>query len=228
MDLPVWQGLYDELRDENFVVIAVAMDSRGDEAARPWIEQSQATYPCLIDQEHRVAALYNMVNVPQAVWIDEEGRIVRPTEVAGTNDAFRAMDRTKFTIPDEEAARLRHDRGVYLDALRDWVRNGPASEFVWDEDDARRRVALPDASVAEANAAFRLGQHLRRAGNESEGDAFLQHAINLRPESWNFWRQTADLEEVGKSGGPEFWARVDALGKDKYYAPVDMEGMSGG
>ena len=29
-------------------------------------------YPCLIDEKHRVGELYNMVNVPTAVWINEE------------------------------------------------------------------------------------------------------------------------------------------------------------
>ena len=58
------------------MIIAVAMDSRED-AARPWIKEAAPSYPALIDRDHRVADLYNMVNVPQAVWIDEEGHIVR-------------------------------------------------------------------------------------------------------------------------------------------------------
>ena len=27
------------------------------------------------------------------------------------------------------------------------------------------------------------------------------------------WRQAADLEEVGKASGPDFWKRVKALGE---------------
>jgi len=42
---------------------------------------------------------------------------------------------------------------------------------------------------------------------------------------WNIWRQTAAVDERGLAAGPEFWARVDALGSRRYYAPVDMEGM---
>src|SRR5688572_15906176 len=98
MDLPVWQGLYEELKDEGFTPIAVALDTRGPEAARPWIEAAKPGYPCLVDEEHLVGALYGTVNVPTAVWIDEEGRIVRPPETAGTNDSFRAMDRTTFSL----------------------------------------------------------------------------------------------------------------------------------
>ena len=78
----MWQELADSLKDENFAIVAVAEESRGAEHARQWIEQAKATYWCLIDTDHRVAALYGMVNVPQCVWIDEAGRIVRPPENA--------------------------------------------------------------------------------------------------------------------------------------------------
>ncbi len=226
MDLPVWQELYADVQDENLMVIAVAMDSRGAEAARPWIEQARAEYVCLVDPEHHVADLYNMVNVPQAVWIDESGQIVRPTEVSGTNEGFRQMDRTTFAMPEEQVQRAQQDRGVYVAALRDWVSKGVDSAFAWSADEVHARMQPPSDDVAWANANFRLGQYLRQHGNVAEGDGFLHEAIRLRPESWNFWRQTADLEEIGKSGGPEFWARVDALGDDHYYAPVEMPGMS--
>ena len=68
MDLPVWEGLYQELKDKNFVVVAVALDSEPG-AAEPWIEKASPTYPALIDREHLLAELYDMVNVPSAVWI---------------------------------------------------------------------------------------------------------------------------------------------------------------
>jgi hypothetical protein len=39
------------------------------------------------------------------------------------------------------------------------------------------------------------------------------------------WRQRAGVTELGLASQPDFWARVDALGARKYYAPVDMKGM---
>ena len=75
----MWQAIYDDLKDSGFTVIAVAMDDA--EAARPWIEQADPGYPCLIDQDHLLAGLYHMVNVPQAAWIDEKGELVRPVEL---------------------------------------------------------------------------------------------------------------------------------------------------
>ena len=86
----MWQKLYSELQDQNFTIITVAMESRGAKSAGGPIRKSKATHPSLIDEDHLVADLYNMVNVPQAVWIDEEGRIVRPTEVPGRQASGRS------------------------------------------------------------------------------------------------------------------------------------------
>jgi hypothetical protein len=38
--------------------------------------------PCLVDQDHLTAELYNLVNGPQAFWINEAGRMVWPPETA--------------------------------------------------------------------------------------------------------------------------------------------------
>jgi hypothetical protein len=53
----VWQQLADSLKTEKFAIVAVAEESRGAEHARPWIEQANASYWCLIDVDHRVASL---------------------------------------------------------------------------------------------------------------------------------------------------------------------------
>src|SRR5205807_8495552 len=78
----------------------------------------------LTDTEHRRDDLYNRVNVPQAVWIDEKGAIVRPPETAGSTDHFRRMDlKTRTMSPEDQAARLAA-RQAYLDAVRAWVNTG--------------------------------------------------------------------------------------------------------
>lgn len=98
------------------MVVAVAEESRGAEHARPWIEQANSSYWQLIDVEHRLSDLYNLLNVPQAVWIDEQGRIVRPPETAGSTDHFRRMNLATRTLsPEDQAARLAA-RQAYLDA----------------------------------------------------------------------------------------------------------------
>jgi hypothetical protein len=215
----VWQALYEELKDKGFMVVAVAQESRGAEHARPWIEQAKSSYWQLIDTEHRLEDLYNLVNVPQAIWIDEQGRIARPPETAGSTDHFRRMDLKTRTMTAEDQAERLAARQTYLDAVRAWVSTG-AHALPAD----RARASLPKVTpeIAEARARFRLGLWLRANGRAAEGDRQMAEASRLHPDSWSLWRQAADLNEVGKASGPEFWKRVQALGDRPYYPPPKL------
>lgn len=220
--------MYDEVKDEDFIIIAVAEESRGKETACEWIEAAQPTFVTLIDTDHHVADLYNMVNVPQSVWIDENGRIVRPTEIAGSHDGWRSMNREDLSMPEKSAAIVAKAQETYVNAVRDWAKNGAASKHAFSEAQVRAHMNLPSAEVALANANFRLGRYLHANGNEAEGKAFLQAAVELRPESWNIYRQAMNLREIGPMGfaaDQDFFARVDALGSGRYYPPPDIEGF---
>lgn len=221
MDLPVWQAMYQELGTQGFVPITVAFDSAGSAAAGQWIRAANPTYPCLIDQRHIVAELYDMVNVPTAVWIDERGKIVRPSEPAGVSDAFRKMNRQNFSIPPDALADLQSRRKAYQDAIRDWVANGSASKFALSGSEVLRRMHTPDDSQVRAAANFRLGEYLYQSGHQKCAQKYFAEAKRLRPESWNYKRQTWALEDPMKAGGPEFWAAVDALGEGKYYPSAE-------
>jgi len=221
MDLPVWQALYEELRDEGFVVLAVSFDSRAPDQSRQWIESANLTYPALLDPEHEVADLYNMVNVPNAVWVDEDGRIVRPSETAGAGDEWRTI--TKESMPaDLERMKERRDR--YVQALRDWVRNGPAAAAALrrDEAAARAKAQAHTAEDALGFAHFRFGIWLAGQGRDAESQEHLEEAISLKPDSWAFKRQRWELQEIGKAGGPEFRDAVNALGTEPYYPQPDI------
>ena len=197
--------------------IAIAFDSGGNAATEPWIKAAKPTYPCLIDRRHVVAELYDMVNVPTAVWIDERGKIVRPSEPAGVTDAFRKMNRTNFSIPTDAMAELQAKRKACQDALRDWVANGSKSKFALSEAEVLRRMHTPDDNQVRAAANFRLGEYLFEQGHAAAAQKYFEEAKRLRPESWNYKRQAWALEDPMKPGGPEFWAAVDSLGDVKYY-----------
>lgn len=220
----MWQKLYDTLKDQGFTVIAIAMDSEAD-AARPWIEAVTPDYPALIDRAHRVAELYNMVNVPQAVWINEAGKIVRPAENAGAYEGFRAMDLETWTIPEDEVTAIVKAQATYFSAVADWVRYGAACGHIYDADQAKAHTSLPSRNSAQAHCYFRLGQYLLRHGRTAEASVHFGEASRLHPESWNIWRQAAEKNETGLNNSAEFWARVEALGDSYYYPPVDIKGM---
>jgi len=213
MDLPVWQALQEDLAEEAFTVIAVSFDTRAPDQSRPWIEAAKPTYPSLLDPEHHVADLYNMVNVPNAVWIDEDGRIVRPAETAGTGDEFRTM---LTGIAPEDLERMRDRRNAYVQAIKDWVR-GERDVTVTD---TTRAAHSPED--AQAFAHFRFGTWLWHQGRAEEAQAQLAEAKRLKPDSWAFKRQSWELEEIGKAGSPAFWSAVEALGDAAYYPEAQV------
>jgi hypothetical protein len=224
----VWQKLYEELREQDFMIVAVAMDSRGESAVRGPITKAgksakagksgeAATYTSLIDRDHLVAELYNMVNVPQAVWIDEAGRIVRPSEISGAVMSFNFR-------------KIRRTREIYLAAIRDWVSKGAASEYVLSAEEARAELPAFTQDIAEAHAHFHLGRFLwEEGGARKRGEAadFLRRAVELHPDSWNFFRQMKNLEHILGSGGPEFMRRVRQARKAgrAYYPLPRMRSM---
>ncbi len=201
------------------MVVAVAEESRGAEHARPWIDQAKSDYWQLIDTEHRLEDLYTLVNVPQAIWIDEKGTIVRPPETAGSTDHFRRMDlKTRSMSPKDQEERLAA-RQAYMEAVRAWVTTG---KYTLAGDAARAALPKVTPQIAQARARFRLGVWLRANGRAAEGDRQMAEASRLYPESWSLWRQAADLDEVGKASGPDFWKRVQALGDKPYYPPPKL------
>ncbi len=225
LDLPVWQSLMEQTEGEPFTVIAVALDE--PEAARPWIEAASPAYPCLIDREHRLADLYHLTNVPQAVWIDEAGRIVRPPENAGSTDGFRDRDPQTQEIAPAALAERHRAKQVYAAAVLDWARHGAASRHALDAARVAERLRAPDDAVAEAHARFRLAQVLQREGQADEARTHFDEASRLHPQSWAIWRQSAGKDQRGLATLPDFWARVEALGDRPYHRPVDLEGLAG-
>lgn len=206
--MPGWQAIYQELKEKNFTLISVALDSKGAEAAGPWIRAANPEHPSLIDVKHQVAALYNMVNVPTAVWIDEEGQIVRPNEVAFVDN--RWIEYTKS------------DMGPYVAGLRDWVERGPASRFALSRGELIRRMALPTAQHALAAANFRLGEYLQKLGHWEDAIPYFKQAQALHSESWCYKRQAWVLSDAEKYYGTSFKKEVEALGGKPYYAPLDL------
>jgi hypothetical protein len=206
----------------------VILDIMGWDAGL-WKRAAAPTYPCLVDESHVVAGLYDMVNVPTAVWIDEQGTIVRPPESAGSGDSFRAMNPATFEIPKDAAEAGKVRRKVYVEALRDWIAKGPKSVHALSPDEVRRRMRGGGGADAIAAANFRLGAWLHRSGHPDAARKYLDEAVRLRPESWCYRRQKIVLSDPALTGQfaatPEYWEAVQALGEGFYYEPIDMKGM---
>jgi len=201
----VWQKLYAELKDRNFTIVSVAEDTGGVKDAGKWIEAARPEYPVLVDTQHLVTRLYDMVNVPTAVWINEQGRIVRPNEVAYADDRYKSMHRL-------EAA-------PYLDAIRDWVAKGDKSAFVPSEKELKERLTPQNPDWALAAAEFGLAEYLYRQGQNAASIRHYKEAQRLNPDSWNYKRQAWALSDAERDYGTSFMKEVQKLNGKPYYAP---------
>lgn len=164
-------------------------------------------------------------NVPQATWIDETGHIVRPPETAGAYEAFRYRDQATGETPAPEMTKRDAARRIYYEAVSDWAEKGAASKFALSPGAARAKLDRPSPETAEAHARFRLGAYLLAAGREDEAARQMAEASRLHPQSWAIWRQAAPRNPQGFAAGEDFWARVQALGEQRYYPPPEIPGM---
>ena len=160
------------------------------EAVREWATVEPLTFPVLIDRDMRVAELYGFVNVPASVWIDEEGRIVRPPDQALGDDRFR-----NFTGVDSS---------VHHNHLRAWVREG-----VRDIDDSRtlEHLQRPTDELQRARLHRRIAVELLDRDTIDGATQHLAAAEALAPNDWTIRR--GNLPLVGEDPfGPKFFAFV--------------------
>jgi hypothetical protein len=200
----VWQALHEELGGRGLVIITVALDASPDDA-RPWIEAARPAHPALIDTRHVVADLYNMVNVPTAVWIDERGRLARPNDVAFGTDTFRH-------ITGIEAAR-------HVGLLRGWVRGEVAA---LGEAETRSRLTLPGDADQQARAAFGLGQWFFEQNRPAAASRHFARAGELAPHDFTIRRGTMPMRGLDPMG-PAFRSMLGQWTQagHRYYRPLE-------
>ena len=228
----MWQALRAELRPQGVEIVTVAMDVVGT-AAQPFVDAAAPEHPTLLDQQHVIGRLFGVINVPNSVWIDEQGRIVRPVEPAhpdrGAPQAARRWE-APADAPQlmkdmlEEANRIVVDPAAYTARLRHWAAKGSASEFVMSEADVIARSGMRPIEHSEAAARFELGQHLWRAGDERAAVPHWREAHRLQPDNWTYKRQAwvlADPMQGPSDDYDSYWlADIRKVGAENYYAAM--------
>jgi hypothetical protein len=211
----------------------VALDVDAEQA-RPSIEVAHPSHPSLIDRAHVVDELFGIVNVPNGVWIDEEGMIVRPAEPAhpGPNPAtesFRTVDVS--TLPPDvaevliEARKIRTEPDVYLAMLRDWVELGPASRFSLSPEEVVGRSRSRGTDQASAAAHFEVGEHLHRQGDHAGAIVHWRDAHRLDPDNWTYKRNAWNFEDPVRQGRTDaydgsWFDDIKKLGAENYYPAI--------
>ena len=127
--------------------------------------------------------LYNLVNVPSGIWVDEEGRVLRINEGAYTG--FRQIGSSTKD---------------YLPLVRDWVANGAKSPYIWSSQEMTKRIRKHTSDEALADPTFKLGVYFferdepLRAQVLGKGAGARARQLELPP---------AGLDRRRRAGGPE-------------------------
>jgi hypothetical protein len=167
----------------------------GADVLRPVVEAAGVTHPSLVDDTHVMDAVFGVDNIPQNVWIDETGTIVRPPEAGvpaptATEDPMAQLAFSFMTGDDPEA---------YSNRLRDWVERGAESTWAMNADEVVLASQPRSPTVSEAAACFELAQHLWREEGFSERvlDWFAR-AHTLQPGNITYKRQAYSAWSYGK------------------------------
>jgi hypothetical protein len=211
----VWQAFRNEVATQGVEVVTIGIDTAGPEACRPFIEAANPEHPSLIDEHHRVAELFGVINIPNAVWIDEHGMIVRPAEPApappslGVDRETRLGEVTdlpeRFTAIMGEASNIEADPESYEAALRDWITKGAQSAFALDPDQVIDRSGPRSDDSARGHAHFEMAAHLELAGEHDAAIVHFRRAHELAPENFAFRRQAWSLEPSIEGPLARFW-----------------------
>jgi hypothetical protein len=227
--------LRSELHGQGVEIITVGLEMGGAEVLRPIVEAARPEHPSLLDATHQMDALFGVTNIPQVLWIDEEGVIVRPPE-RGSPAPQPTEDPFALYVFQLMARGTTHPEW-YGDRIRDWAAKGSASEWVMSPDAVIAASHPRTLAVSEAAAHFALAQHLwRTQGFSAQVLGHFERAHTLQPENitykrqaysaWSFAKSPQDLARFSQSPNPgeeEQWPFVSEFYADaKEYLGLDL------
>lgn len=178
------------------------------EAIRPWVEESDppvTTMSVVLDADHAVAEAYGITNVPATVWLDEDGRVVKPPTITPGTNEFK-----DFTRIDAEE---------HHDALRRWVRDGTLPhQGAEDGGDGAPTARPPTPEEQAARVERRLASWLARHGHATEAERHYAQAVELAPLDWTISRGSMPARGLDPFGQDffELWQVWDDAGRPDY------------
>ncbi len=176
----------------------------------------------MLDPTHQLDALFGVVNIPNVIWIDEDGVIVRPAEpgwpavLSTPPESLRRMMAERAKAQAERAAADPtapkppnlavllgggQDRTTYADAIRDWARNGAASPYALTPDEVIAASQPRGLDESGAAAHFELANHFWQAGERAAAFGHFDECHRLQPHNWTYKRQAWSLVGNERVGG---------------------------
>ncbi len=213
----MWQSLRSELHHLGLEIVTVSLEMSGPDASRKYIEAAAPEHPSLLDPGHLMDSLFGVVNIPNVIWIDETGMIVRPPEPGWPSgeslipmEMFAALPKMGKALtaptrdtPVDQMANIRSGqvRATYADAIRDWVAKGADSEFALNAEEVIARSQPRPLSVSAGAAHFELALHLWAADDRDGAIRHFNESHRLQPNNWTYKRQAWSLFGNERFGG---------------------------
>lgn len=76
-EMPSLEKLYQQLKAENFEILAVSIDAAGAEIVIPFMKKLILTFPALIDTQGTIRNTYKTTGVPESFIINRQGLLVK-------------------------------------------------------------------------------------------------------------------------------------------------------
>ena len=89
VEIPSMETLNAKLRDKNFHMISVSIDSEGKKEISKFFDGRWPSFPVLMDADHKVSHLYGTFKVPETYIIGPEGKV--RDRVEGIRDWSESM-----------------------------------------------------------------------------------------------------------------------------------------
>ena len=104
-EMPHLQAIYDEFKDDGFVVLSISIDEARDASkVKPLIKRGKYTFPVLLDKRTKVIPLYNPdQTLPYNALVDKEGKMVwtKLSYAPGEEKLLREKVMEQLGIKDE-------------------------------------------------------------------------------------------------------------------------------
>ena len=83
-EMPSMEKLYQELKDEDFQILAVSIDVSGGNVVAPFMKKHKLSFPALTDTQGTLKSLYRTTGVPESFIIEKDGIIAE--KIIGPRD----------------------------------------------------------------------------------------------------------------------------------------------
>ncbi len=75
-EMPGMQKLYEQMKGENFEMLAISIDKDGLKAVAPFVKELKLTFPILLDVEQQAAGPFHITGVPETFLVSPDGTIL--------------------------------------------------------------------------------------------------------------------------------------------------------